>query len=369
MSLKLRILVFCLLKYFTAKKSSKIKRILIVRPDAIGDFLYLIHHLNSLQVEPTTELYYLGNSQNQSLAKELLNPKIIFIGIDRAKLYSNFNYFKKMSAQLSEFGFAKIVYASVSRELYIDCLIFSLKSKMTLAFLGDLSLSKRVTRFITSLFYQQILPVGSAHEHVNLKNIFEHGFAENYRPQKFYFKGQLSPKVQALSNYVVMFPGASIKGKQWPMENFIEVSQLLENKYSIVWLGGHLEKSLIPQIKKHRPQDLILIGETNLMESFSIISYAKLLLSNDTSAVHMAEISNVETLCLLGGGHFNRFLPIPQDIPLKSNIKTMYFQLDCYGCNWQCPFVDGEKRSFPCIEKISVKQVRDEIISFCSVTT
>jgi ADP-heptose:LPS heptosyltransferase len=350
-----------LFRRFFGERSLPSKRVLIVRPDAIGDFLYLVHHLNSLNPQTEAEIYYLGNAQNLELAHLLLNKKIKFIPLLRDKLYHDHAYFSDLSKELAALGFDEVFYASASRELYVDCLIFSLRARLTHAFFGDLSLSKSLSRKITSFFYHQIFSDFSVHEHINLQKSFESVFNKSYHLEKFTFKGEPANFEFIKSEYVVLFPGASIKGKQWPLENFVQLGSELQNRFKIVWLGGKLEKSLIPQIKKQRPDDIILMGETNLRDSFSIIAHAKLLVSNDTSAVHMAEIAGVTSFCFLGGGHFNRFLPYPNSFIWNSKIKCFSFKMECFNCNWNCSYVNGEQNIFPCIEKISLASVQSEI--------
>jgi ADP-heptose:LPS heptosyltransferase len=361
---KLRILFFALYRRLFGSRAGSSKRILIVRPDAIGDFLYLVHHLNSLATPDDSEIYYLGNIQNLDLTNLLLNKNIKFLPLDREKLYHDYKYFTSLSKELSDLKFNQVFYASGSRELYIDCLIYSLAVKQTHAFFGDLSLTKPVSRIITSLFYHQIFKNFSNHEHINLQRSFEQLFKNRYQLKKFTFKGEQSNFEFMKDGYIVFFPGASIKGKQWPLEKFLQLSLEFENKYKIIWLGGKLEKSLIPLIKQQRQNDIILMGETNLRDSFSIIAHAKLLVSNDTSAVHMAEISDVPSFCFLGGGHFDRFLPYPNTFAWVSQIKCFSFKMNCFNCNWNCPYVNGEENTFPCIDKISFASVKTEITKF-----
>jgi len=55
-----------------------------------------------------------------------------------------------------------------------------------------------------------------------------------------------------------------------------------------------------------------LCGTTSLTELVDIISKAKLLITNDSSALHIAACLNTQTICLLMGRHYGRFAPYPK---------------------------------------------------------
>ena len=52
-----------------------------------------------------------------------------------------------------------------------------------------------------------------------------------------------------------------------------------------------------------------MADETDLTELVAIIKDAQFLLGNDTSAVHIATAVATPAFCLLGGGHYGRFMP------------------------------------------------------------
>ena len=78
-----------------------------------------------------------------------------------------------------------------------------------------------------------------------------------------------------------------------------------------------------------------LCGSTNLSQLIGVISSARLLLSNETSAIHIAAATSTPSVCLLGGGHFGRFVPYPSSAPMPHPIPV-YYSMPCFNCNWQC---------------------------------
>ena len=81
-----------------------------------------------------------------------------------------------------------------------------------------------------------------------------------------------------------------------------------------------------------------LTGETTLPESCELVRGAKLLIGIETSAVHIAAATNTPSICLLGGGHFGRFMPYSEKRK-GINPVAVFSRMDCYGCNWKCTHI------------------------------
>jgi ADP-heptose:LPS heptosyltransferase len=105
-----------------------------------------------------------------------------------------------------------------------------------------------------------------------------------------------------------------------------------------------------------------LIGATSLSELASIIKGARLLIANETSAIHIAAAVSTSAICVLGGGHYGRFMPyrieVETDRPMPVEV---IHQMDCFGCNWQCIYDVSPGHPMPCIERISVEDVWEAI--------
>ena len=77
-----------------------------------------------------------------------------------------------------------------------------------------------------------------------------------------------------------------------------------------------------------------LCGLTTLVELAGLLSQSRLTISNDTGVVYLSSAVGTSSVCIVGGGHFGRFVPYP-DFPGQSNhLKTVYYSMPCYGCNW-----------------------------------
>jgi ADP-heptose:LPS heptosyltransferase len=141
-------------------------------------------------------------------------------------------------------------------------------------------------------------------------------------------------------------------------------------KWPAVLLGSGLESELGVSLRRLAPHTRIhdLIGKTSILEYAAIIQQGKLVISNETSATHIAAATGTPALTILGGGHYGRFVPYELSVgcdTATSKSICVANAMSCFNCDWQCPFSTGSGPR-PCIEQIcaaSVKQALDELLS------
>lgn len=82
----------------------------------------------------------------------------------------------------------------------------------------------------------------------------------------------------------------------------------------VVVAGGPEDQSLGNHIFKAYPEFVSdKTAKTSLVELVNLIGQASLLLTNDTSAVHIGAQLGVPTVCIFKGNHYGRFLPYPEE--------------------------------------------------------
>jgi ADP-heptose:LPS heptosyltransferase len=59
------------------------------------------------------------------------------------------------------------------------------------------------------------------------------------------------------------------------------------------------------------------VGKTTLVELMNLISGAQLLVSNETSAPHLAVAVGTPVIVLYNGNHYGRFVPYPADVSYR----------------------------------------------------
>lgn len=99
-----------------------------------------------------------------------------------------------------------------------------------------------------------------------------------------------------------------------------------------------------------------LAGKTSLPEFCELVRRAQFLVGNETSAIHIAAAVGTPSICLLGGGHFGRFVPYPSGMP-GSSPEPVYEPMPCFGCSWNCHLPHLKGRAVPCVTAINVVAV------------
>jgi len=99
---------------------------------------------------------------------------------------------------------------------------------------------------------------------------------------------------------IVLVPGSVWNTKMWPWESYREVAKYLRRKgYPIVLDGAPSDKILLDKIAKDI--DVInLAGKSTIADAMYIIKHARLVICNDSMALHMAsafKVPNVAIFC------------------------------------------------------------------------
>ncbi len=97
-------------------------------------------------------------------------------------------------------------------------------------------------------------------------------------------------------------PGAEYgPAKRWPIENFVAVGKALaELGFKLVILGAPNDKPLATQLAEQLPGARNLAGETTLAQFMAELATAKLVVSNDSGAMHLASALGGRTVAIFG---------------------------------------------------------------------
>ncbi len=161
------------------------------------------------------------------------------------------------------------------------------------------------------------------------------------------------PSLQQSPGNITMssFPRATWEGRQWSVSNFAEVAERMHHRtgWQGVVCGGRSEVELADTLCARSTAPLLnWAGRTDLPQLASILSASRLVLTNETSAVHIAAACGTPTVCLLGGGHFGRFMPYKvQQSKHRPLPRAVIHSMPCFGCNWECIYERQPGRPSP----------------------
>lgn len=343
-------------------KKTGSKKILIVRLDAIGDYIIFRNFLQQIRESEkfkNNEITLIGNVVWKTIAENFDNEYVDqFIWVNPNELNFNIKEVYKLLLTISQKEFSVAINPIFSRTLLSDAIIRAANAKTTYAPSGDSSNVKKIYKLINDKSYTDIIPINSETVFEFDRNLFffERMLGKKIELQKPFLLEH--PKTITLNKYIVLFPGAGVISRCWPKERYKEIINRIISLYGIpvVICGGNSEKAISDYLVEG--SDLYFlrnnVGETSLTDIIDIIGGASLVISNESSAYHIAIALNVPVVCILGGGHFGRFAPYPLDITYQ---KVLYNSMPCFDCNWRCKYTLSEAQTYPCIEKVTTDMV------------
>ncbi len=153
---------------------------------------------------------------------------------------------------------------------------------------------------------------------------------------------------------------ANVPIKSWPAARYGETLAWLEREHGVRAL-------LIGHASEHAPLEAaraaacaaganpaLWVGKNGEMPVVAgLLAAARFYFGNDTGALHLAAALGTPVVPVFGGGHWPRFRPVAR------RSLTVVQPLPCFGCAWDCYFVDA-----PCVRTISVASVQRALAQF-----
>jgi ADP-heptose:LPS heptosyltransferase len=138
-------------------------------------------------------------------------------------------------------------------------------------------------------------------------------------------------------NYFIGFMGGSSIVKRWRVDRWYEVAKHVAKVtgYDCVLAGDTEELSQESYFRdKNEFKYYNYIGKTTLNELIYLISKAKFVLGNDTSAIHIASSVKVKSLCVSSAASGERFYPYKADNLSGYEPDFIRKKVDCEGCSF-----------------------------------
>ena len=148
-------------------------------------------------------------------------------------------------------------------------------------------------------------------------------------------KFQLSNKSKKkLKKYVVFHPFSSQEFKNWENPKWQQLLEKFEDfQYLVVFTSsGRNEKEKIDEIIGSRKNVVNLTNSLDLEEFISVIKFASLVITIDTSALHIANYYNIPTI-----GIFSNIHPIRFWTNKGKNFEILTFPTECKNCFYKKP--------------------------------
>ncbi len=167
--------------------------------------------------------------------------------------------------------------------------------------------------------------------------------------------------MEAESPLIVIHPGAGAPVKLWRAEGFAQVGDHLAERYKarLLITGSSQEEGLAREIASHmRSEPMIAAGQTTLGEMAALMAHADLVMGVDSGPMHLAVAQGVPTIHLYGPVDHRTFGPWGD----SKRHRVVISDLDCIPCN-HLDYTPEELEEHPCVRLITVEQVLDAACS------
>lgn len=343
-------------------------RALIIRLDAIGDFVLWLDAARTLVNCYHAQGYsviLLGNKAWASWAREMGVADDVW-EIDVLRFNKNPPYRWQWLRKIRKAGFKIAIQPTFSRTfLEGDSLVRASGAHERIGSAGDESNITQPVKSWGNHWYTRLIAAESM-QLMELKRNAEFmrglGFAD--------FQAHLPAIPQAPGKrtnwlpqqpYAVLVPTASWIGRVWPIARLIDIAhRLAAHGLRIVVVGGPADRERASGLMEAMPDEAVdLVGKTTLGELAEVLRGATVVVSNETSSVHIGAAVGVPVVCVLGGGHFGRFAPYEIEVPAGNRELPICVSspMACFVCNWHCQYPRQEGEAVKCIQDISVEKV------------
>jgi ADP-heptose:LPS heptosyltransferase len=353
-----------LLRFF-ARFRKPGKRLLLIKTDAIGDYVLF---RNFIEITKRSEKYkgyridLLGNTiwsdVVETYDKGFLNASYFIT--PRSLYEAPFKTFK-LALRLFFNNYEVVLQSTYTRIFITDGLAALTAAKHIIGYQGNFEGIEPRHKEKTDAFYTQMLALPPAVYFEFHRNRF---FFVTVLQENIAINAQVIKTTGGVKNGIAILPGAGAFKRSWEKEKFLQLIKLIQqhSSHPICLIGGPAEVAngdyLMANLAEGGVQNFI--NKTSLPQLIEKIAGSALLIANETGAIHIAVAALTPSVCILGGGHFERFAPYPHDVTCSP--VCVYEKLPCYYCNWGCIFNTAPAEPFPCISTISLEKVWEKVL-------
>lgn len=293
------------------------KTLLIIRLDAIGDYILFRNFLEAIRSSEKYKNYKItlcGNELWKDIALAFDNQFVDeFIWVNYSRLVNNNEYRKETLNHIASKGFETAICPNAARNFLAgDAIVRASHAKVRIGSKSTRSIDNALFGIIGNWFYTNLID--------NRTPIFE--FDKN----RVFFQELLNQDVsiqlpsfkrlqKTPGDYIMIFPGAGEPARKWATERFAKLVDELTFAYPYkILIGGAKSDTPLAQrigaiLKNEKANVEDLTGKTSLDELVRLIANARLVVAHDSGMLHMAIAADTNVVGLMTGKHYKRFGP------------------------------------------------------------
>lgn len=320
------LMLFAILKLRFVQKQKN--TLLLVRLDQIGDYILFRNFIEVIAKSNKYkgyDIFLCGNISWKELS-EKLDSKYIkkFIWINRTQFRNSFSYKWKKLKEVNSLGCEMAIESTYSREyLYGDSIIAASNATTRIGTSGELIPNIMLKRkLVYNKLFTNIIQASPENkfEFFRNKEFFEQILNEPITLTKTSLvTDTFSSTLNFQEKYILIAPGAGDRKRIWSPENFSKlINHIVDHKLINIILVGSDSESEITRIIltkiKDKKRVIDITGKTSLLDLVLLIKKADLIITHDSSILHISGAFNKKTVCLTNGLHYRRFVPYPKNI-------------------------------------------------------
>lgn len=340
----------------SATSGRSTNKLLVVKLDAIGDFLLFLDTMQRLRkILPASrwEISLLGNRIWSDLAVAL-EVADYYRFVDVRFFEINPIYRLRTLSWVKSAGFDVVLQGVYSRSFYRDDSIVRVSNApQRIGYRGDTYNSPFPWMVRGNRYYTDLIASPQA---VSSHMLEQHACLLTSLGGDGSVSLPFLPSIKDFSAcsafwidrpYFVMVPGGSARIRQWPCERFSRLAEYIHSRTGChpVILGGEKDRAVASEVISNASSLhwINLCGKTSLLDALEVIRNARCYVGNDTGLTHMATMARVPTLALVGGAFPGRDFPYPAGV--ASHVYTAATLPPCKGCGWRCnALIDGRAK-------------------------
>jgi ADP-heptose:LPS heptosyltransferase len=338
------------------------EKVVIVKIDGIGDFVLFLHYFELMRkFFENAEVTLVCAKDCVDLASSMPFFDNV-IDVEIGTFYKNIIYRAEVLGLIHDMNFDVCVHPTHSRKFALsDAIVRATAASVRIGSSGDLSNIGFLEKRISDGYYTKLVPAASQYmSELKRNSEFTAALCKEEVLSRLGSLARLTfkkPELGPDGNYFVIFPGAGWSGRCWPPERFAGIAAKVACQWGSrpIICGSKSDAEVARAILGHLGGNAIdMTGKTSIPQMIELFRFARMVISNETSAIHIAAALGVPAVCILGGGHFGRFLPFdPDEVPVPTNCPSIvYSKMDCFGCNWNCLFKIEKGKAAPCIDRV-----------------
>ena len=341
--------------------ATSLQQVLVVRLDHLGDFIVWLDAARKLHAIYPPDKWQITLLVENNLVDYARNYDYWdrVIGASRWSLYNNPITRFRFLLYIKKCVFDSVLVTNLSRSFYVeDSLVKASNAAERTGFYANLSNMTENERKQGDVFYTRLVETPGEYTSEYFRNaaLLENLGVPHWQPEPAQLKYREGRVFAEPFDYVLL-PGSGNAYRSWDKSRFADLADRIyrEAGFKGVILGASSDKPLADWIKQHSRAPLVdLTGQTSMDELISIIKDAGFVVGNESGGAHVAAAVATPSITILGGGHFQRFMPYPESVLGAVKAKTAVYPMDCFQCDWKCRYTSDKSKPYPCIDGVSV---------------